>query len=427
MQMYGLGDKRQFDFSLFFALLLLWIAGIFLVYSATYVHTSGPLAGIFKSQIVWVIMGILIILAIVSIPARFYYSMSYVLYGISLLLLVLVLFTGSSAKGAGRWIVISGIRLQPSEFAKIGLLFALAHYLSKKTISLMRVSSFIMPGILILIPFLLVLRQPDLGTALVFCVMSFPMFYWAGMSLMEVFFVASPGVSIILSAIPLILAYGTTQPLGVGGAIPWGIFFVILCAALYFIRPPMIILVAVIVANLLAATSTTVLWNSVLKDYQKGRIISFINPQADPYGAGYQVIQSKVAIGSGHIFGKGYLEGTQTRLSYLPEQHTDFIFSVLGEQFGLVGSTIILMLFLFVIIRGLTTTYTIRNRFTNLVIVGSSSIIGFHVFVNISIAIGIMPVTGLPLPFLSYGGSFTLTVAILMGLILNAKVSDQDF
>ena len=117
--MYSLGDKRQFDFSLFFALLLLWIAGIFLVYSATYVHTGGPLAGIFKSQIVWVIMGILIILAIVSIPARFYYSMSYVLYGISLLLLALVLFTGSSTKGAGRWIVISCIRLQPSEFAKI--------------------------------------------------------------------------------------------------------------------------------------------------------------------------------------------------------------------------------------------------------------------------------------------------------------------
>ena len=144
-------------------------------------------------------------------------------------------------------------------------------------------------------------------------------------------------------------------------------------------------------------------------------------------GQGYQILQSKIAVGSGGVTGKGYLEGTQTRLSYLPEQHTDFIFSVLGEQFGLVGSTVILLLFLFVIIRGISTTYTIRNRFTNLVIVGSSSIIGFHVFVNIAMAIGIMPVTGLPLPFLSYGGSFTLTIAILLGLILNAKVSDQDF
>jgi len=425
--MYGLGDKRQFDFSLFFAIILLWTAGIFLVYSATYVHTTGPLAGIFKSQIAWVVMGIVIILASVSIPARFYYSVSYFIYGASLLLLVLVLFTGSTAKGAGRWVVIGTIRLQPSEFAKIGLIFAMAHYLSKKTISLSRISSFIMPGILILIPFLLVLQQPDLGTALVFCVMSFPMFYWAGMSLLEIFFVISPGISIVLSAIPLILAYGTTQQAGFSGAVPWGIFFVILCGMLYFMRPPMFVLVAVVIANLLAAASTNVLWNSFLKDYQKGRIISFINPQADPYGAGYQVIQSKVAIGSGHIFGKGYLEGTQTRLSYLPEQHTDFIFSVLGEQFGLVGSTIILLLFLFVIIRSLATSYTIRNRFTNLLIVGSSTIIGFHVFVNIAMAIGIMPVTGLPLPFLSYGGSFTLTIAILFGIILNAKVSNQDF
>lgn len=425
--MYNIGNRDQFDFSLFFAVILLWVAGVFLVFSATYVHTSGPLAGIFKSQMIWIAMGIIIILAIVSIPARIYYSLSYVIYGIALILLLYAVFTGVALKGASRWIAIGGIRLQPSEFAKLGLLLALANYLSKKTISLMHISSFIMPGILILIPFLLVLKQPDLGTALVFCVMVFPMFYWAGMSLLEIFFVISPGISIVFSAIPLILAYGTTQPLGIGSAIPWGIFFIIVCITLYVTRPPTFILVGVIVLNLLATTITTVLWNSFLKDYQKVRIISFINPQADPYDAGYQVIQSKVAIGSGHIFGKGYLQGTQTRLSYLPEQHTDFIFSVLGEQFGLVGCTIVLLLFLFIIIRALTTTHTIRNRFANLVIVGAVSVIAFHIFVNIAMAIGIMPVTGLPLPFLSYGGSFTLTVAILLGLILNAKVSNLDF
>jgi len=419
--------KGQFDFSLFFAIILLWIMGIFLVYSATNVHTSGPLSNIFKTQIIWVIMGVLIILAVLSIPMRIYYSFSYVIYGLSLLLLLYALFGGIVLKGAGRWVSIGGVRLQPSEFAKLGLLFALAYHLSRNTISLERLSSFIVPGILILVPFALVLRQPDLGTAIVFCVMSFPMFYWAGMSLLEIFFVISPGISIVLSAIPLIVTYGTTQHLGIVHAIPWGIFFVIVCLTLYFMRPRMLILTSVIVANLVAATITTVLWNSFLKDYQKVRIISFINPQADPYGAGYQVIQSKVAIGSGHIFGKGYLQGTQTRLSYLPEQHTDFIFSVLGEQFGLFGCTVILLLFLFIIIRGLTTIHSIRNRFTNLIIVGAMSIISFHVFINIAMVIGIMPVTGLPLPFLSYGGSFTLTVALLLGLILNAKVSNQDF
>ena len=419
--------KGQFDFSLFFATILLWVIGIFLVYSATYVHTSGPLSSIFRTQIIWVTMGILIILAVVSIPTRIYYSFSYVIYGFSLILLIYALFGGIVLKGAGRWISIGGMRIQPSEFAKIGLLFALAYHLSRKTLSLERISSFIMPVILILVPFILVLRQPDLGTAIVFCVMSFPMFFWAGMSLFEIFFVISPGISIVLSAIPLIVTYGTTQPLGIVLAIPWGVFFVIVCLTLYFMRPRMLILISVIIANLVAATITTVLWNSFLQDYQKVRIISFINPQADPYGAGYQVIQSKVAIGSGHIFGKGYLQGTQTRLSYLPEQHTDFIFSVLGEQFGLFGCTVILLLFLFIIIRGLTTIHSIRNRFTNLIIIGSMSIISFHVFINIAMVIGIMPVTGLPLPFLSYGGSFTLTVALLLGLILNAKVSNQDF
>lgn len=419
--------RNQFDFSLFFAALLLWIAGGFLVYSATFIHSTGQLAGIFKSQIVWIALGTLIILIIISIPTRFYFSLSYIIYGISLFLLVIVIFTGVVSKGAGRWIAFGGVRLQPSEFAKIGLLFALAHYLSKNTISLLRIKSFIMPGILILVPFVLVLQQPDLGTALVFCVMCFPMFYWAGMSLIEVCFAISPGISIILSAIPLILAYGTTEPLGIISTIPWGIFFLILCFVLYITRPPTFIIIAVIIANLFTATFTTILWSTFLKDYQKARIISFINPQADPFGSGYQVIQSKVAIGSGHIFGKGYLQGTQTRLSYLPEQHTDFIFSVLGEQFGLFGCIAILLLFLFIIIRALTTTHSLRNRFTNLVIVGSTSIIAFHIFVNIAMVVGIMPVTGLPLPFLSYGGSFTLTIAVLMGLILNAKVSNQDF
>jgi len=421
------GRKSHFDFSLFFAVILLWIIGIFLVFSATHINPNTAISGLFRSQIIWVIMGVLIILALVSIPTRLFYSLSYIIYGVSLLMLFYALVGGVALKGAERWISIGGLRVQPSEFAKIGLLFALAHYLSKNDISLIRISSFIVPGLLILAPFVFILKQPDLGTAIVFCVMSLPMFFWAGMSLLEIFFIISPVISIVLSAIPLILAYGTTQTSGIGSAIPWGIFFIVLGVVLYVTRPPTFILVGVVVANLIAATITTVIWSSFLKDYQKGRIISFINPQADAYGAGYQIIQSKVAIGSGHIFGKGYLQGTQTKLSYLPEQHTDFIFSVLGEQFGLVGCTVIILIFLFVIIRALATTHSIRNRFTNLLIVGASSIVGFHMFINIAMAIGIMPVTGLPLPFLSYGGSFTLTVAILTGFILNARVSSQDF
>jgi rod shape determining protein RodA len=418
---------RKLDTTLLFTALALWIIGLSLVYSATHIHETGPLAGLARSQVVWIAMGLCIIIIIVSIPMRFFFSFSYVFYAISLAMLLGVLISGHGAKGAERWLAIGPIKIQPSEFAKIGLMFALARYLSKHPVNISRLASFIVPGTLMAVPFLLVMTQPDLGTAMVFCAMAVPMFFWAGMPLLEIFYIASPGLSIVFSAIPLIMAFGKEASFGVGAAIPWGLFFLVICALLYFFRPNLFIVVFVILANIVSATMTNVMWNSFLKDYQKMRIISFINPQMDPFGAGYQVIQSKVAIGSGHIFGKGFLKGSQTRLSYLPEQHTDFIFSVLGEQFGLFGCTIIILLFLFLITRAIISMQHIRNRYTNLLITGSSAILAFHVFINIAMTLGMMPVTGVPLPFLSYGGSFTLTVSIFVGLLLNARISDQEF
>lgn len=420
-------NKSTFDFPLFFAALTLWLIGLALVYSATVIHESGPLVGLYKQQIIWIIMAVLVIISITSIPGRYFHAFAYVFYGMSLILLLAAIFMGVSAKGAERWIMIAGFKLQPSEFAKIGLLLALARYLSEKTVSLNKISSFIMPGLLIIVPFILVMKQPDLGTAMVFCAMALPMFFWGGLSLLEVFFIISPIISLVLSAVPLIFSYVSHHAWGILGAFPWGLFFICLCAILYFTRPALYITIGVIIANLFTATIVTVVWNSFLKDYQKMRVISFVNPQADPFGAGYQVIQSKVAIGSGHLYGKGFLQGTQTKLSFLPEQHTDFIFSVLGEQFGFIGCTVVILLFLFLVVRGFLMTQSIRNRFFNLMVVGAVSIIGFHIFVNSAMTMGIMPVTGIPLPFLSYGGSFTLTVAILIGLILNTKVSKQDF
>ncbi len=425
--MENLRKSNGFDLTLFLLALILWTIGIFLVYSATYIHESGPLAQLYRQQVIWVAMALVIILAVISIPGRIFYNLAYVLYGVSLLLLLLALAMGVSVKGAERWVVIGGFKLQPSEFAKIGLLLALARYFSEKSVSLYRLTSFIVPGILILIPFMLVLKQPDLGTAGVFCAMALPIFFWSGLALLDLFFLLSPLLSLILSALPLILSFAAEKDWGYGEAVPWGLFFLSLCALFYFMRPPVLIMAGVIVANLFTATITTVVWNTFLKDYQKMRIISFINPQADPFGAGYQVIQSKVAVGSGHIFGKGFLKGTQTKLSYLPEQHTDFIFSTLGEQFGIVGCTAVLLIFLLLIARAYSLTRNIKNRFFNLIIVGASSIIMFHVFINIAMTIGMMPVTGIPLPFLSYGGSFTLTVAILIGLMLNTKNSVQEF
>lgn len=425
--MKDLARKNRFDFSFFFAAFALWVIGFFLVYSATVIHESGPLAGLYKQQVIWILMALLVIMAIISIPGRFFYGFAYVFYGLSIILLLMALFMGVSAKGAERWIMVAGFKLQPSEFAKIGLMLALARYLSERKVSLDKISTFIIPGLLIGVPFILVMKQPDLGTAGVFCAMALPMFFWGGLSILEVIFIVSPIFSLVLSAVPLILSFGSEHGWGIVGAIPWGVFFVALCALLYFTRPSMLVMIGVVIANLFTATIITIVWGSFLKDYQKMRVISFINPQADPFGAGYQVIQSKVAIGSGSVTGKGFLQGTQTKLSFLPEQHTDFIFSVLGEQFGFIGSSFVILLFTFLIVRGYMMTQSIRNRFFNLVIVGSVSIIAFHTFVNSSMTLGMMPVTGIPLPFLSYGGSFALTVAVLVGLVLNTRMSDQDF
>lgn len=425
--MKELQKKGGFDIALALSALVLWGVGLLLVYSATYIHESGPLVNLYKQQFIWLLMAFMVIMAIVSIPGRYFYGFAYVLYGLSLLILLLALVVGVSVKGAERWIMIAGIKVQPSEFAKIGLLLALARYFSEKSVSLSKISSFIVPSLLIGVPFLLVLKQPDLGTAGVFCAMALPMFFWGGLLLLDVFYLISPLISLGLSAIPLILSYGVDKGWGMGEAVPWGLFFLALCALFYFTRPPLFIMIGVVVANLFTATITTVVWGSFLKDYQKMRVISFINPQADPFGSGYQVIQSKVAIGSGHFIGKGYLQGTQTKLSFLPEQHTDFIFSVLGEQFGFFGCTFVILLLLFFVVKAYLLTQNLKNRFFNLVVVGATTIVAFHVFVNTAMTLGMMPVTGIPLPFLSYGGSFTLTVAILVGLLLNTRVSAQDF
>ncbi|HEX7510344.1 MAG TPA: rod shape-determining protein RodA [Chitinivibrionales bacterium] len=419
--------KSEFDFLLLFLCVVAWVIGLFLVFSATHIYESGPLINSTRNQIVWVSLGLITILIITSIPTRLYYSLSYVAYGLSLLLLFYGFFTGVISKGAERWIVLGGARLQPAEFAKIGVVLALARYFSNKSLSLDRITSFFVPCILIIVPFGLIIKQPDLGSALILCAIALPVFYWAGLSIIELFFLTSPLLSLILSAVPLIMAFTSQGSMGIGVAVPWGIFFLALCTVCYITHPPRFIVVSIITLNLFTAGITTVVWNGFLQDYQKKRILSFINPQADPSGAGYQVIQSKVAIGSGHLVGKGYLKGTQTRLSFLPEQHTDFIFSVLGEQFGMMGCVAILLLFLLIITRGYMTTQYVKNRFSNLVIVGSVSLLAFHIFVNVSMTIGMMPVVGVPLPFLSYGGSFTLTIAILVGFILNARYNKQDF
>lgn len=422
--------KGKFDMMIFLIVVALWVLGNFLVYSATINDLTGDLENTFEKQLLWTGVGVVLILLIVSIPTRFYYKITPWLYYVSLGMLTLVMFGGESAKGSNRWLPIGGFRLQPSEFAKIGLLIMLARYLSKRSVSLYSIRTLLMPGLIILIPFAMVLKQPDLGTALVFVAISLPMFYWAGMKKREIFFLISPGISVILSSIPLIASFGVEDFSvmdKVRSWIPWLVFMVILVQMFRLLKPPKFLIITLLIVSVLTVVLSNIVWTKGLKDYQKDRVISFINPQADPRGNGYQVIQSMITMGSGQVTGKGYLEGTQVNLSYLPEQHTDFIYSVLGEQFGFVGSMIVLGLYLIIIVRAILATHNIRNRFANLLLVGASSMLAFHIFVNIAMVAGMMPVTGLPLPLLSYGGSFTLTISILIGIILNAKGDTENY
>jgi rod shape determining protein RodA len=428
-------EKKTIDTVFFITVILLWIIGNALVYSAVITQTSGPLAGIFKSQIIWTLMGIFVVFVMVSVPVRWYYKITPAVYAVTIILLIVVLINGSAIKGAGRWLVIGGVKIQPSEFAKIGLLLMLAYYFTKNEISLQYPKSLIMPFIIILVPFGLVVKQPDLSTTLALIAMSLPIFYWAGMPFIEIFYLVSPALSAVLAILPLIVVFVrggvmnadmdalSQTHLGVIGAIPWALFFALLCFLLFRFRIIRPFVILVVTLNLLFASLATLIWENVLNTYQKVRVISFINPQLDPKGSGYQVIQSIIALGSGKISGKGYLEGTQVNLAYLREQHTDFIFSVLGEQFGLLGCIIVILLFFLLVARALYSTRFVNERFLNIVIIGAVSLLVYHIFVNIAMVIGLMPVTGLPLPFLSYGGSFTITVSMLVGLILNANTN----
>jgi rod shape determining protein RodA len=235
------------------------------------------------------------------------------------------------------------------------------------------------------------------------------MAFFSGLSLRDLFFLATPLLSVILT-------YNNYA---------WAGLFIVLIAVIWRTRATLGSIVFWLTANIASGYAAIFVWNRILYAHQRDRILTFVDPQMDPQGAGYQVLQSKVAIGSGGFFGKGYLNGTQTNLSFLPEEHTDFIFSVIGEQFGFLGSLAVMGLFLLLMQRVLGVAVDTRSRFTALFAVGTTGILSFHVLVNISMTMGMLPVTGLPLPFLSYGGSFLISCLIMNGILINLRAHGE--
>ncbi len=393
--------SADFDLELVIPALILSVIGIFLIYSAKHYAASVAERGIWLKQIIWLFLGFCACAVVFFISLRFYEVFSYVIYFISLGTLLLILVVGSSKMGAARWLSLGGLNIQPSEFAKIATIFALARYLaySKRSIYSFR---WLAPVLgIVLLPTLLVLRQPDLGTSLVFLAILISMLFWAEVPVFYIFLIISPVISLVCAS----------------HWVAWALFFLILILVLYHLRLNFLFSVGFLLCNLAFGMITPLVWNR-LHDYQKDRIIVFLDPGKDPQGAGYQIIQSKVAIGSGSLLGKGYLQGTQTKLAFLPHQHTDFVFSVLGEEFGFVGTLAMLGLFCFLLIKAIIIAGKTRNAFASNVALGIASVLAFQMLVNVGMAVGFLPVTGLPLPFVSYGGSSMVSSWILVGLLL---------
>ena len=337
--------------------LILGILGIVFIYSAGF--DGEKINPIYQKQIVWWLIGFLGFVLAYYVDFRTLGSNAYILYALSIFILMGVLFKGRISHGAQSWINIAGFSLQPSEIMKLVMVFVLARYLSDHQLEKHRLKFLFMPFILSIIPLILIIKQPDLGTAMIFMPIIFAMVFAAG-------------------------------------------------ARLKYLINLMIV----------SAMSIPFFW-MFLHEYQKDRIRVFLNPNIDPLGAGYTIIQSKIAIGSGGLFGKGWLSGTQSQLNFLPERHTDFIFSVIGEEWGLAGTFFLIFCYFKLIQTALDITQHTRDKFGVYMVLGIVSIFTLQVVINIGMVMGVFPVVGIPLPLISYGRSSLLSFILMMGFLVN--------
>lgn len=381
-------DRRTFknlDFLFIFFLLLLLGASLLVLSTASLnVSKSQPYLYV-KTQAMWIATGIIIAVVVAAIDYQKFRRFSWWIYGLNLVLLAAVFAFGTSAKGAQRWIpVTAGFNIQPSEFAKIFIIITLADFLAKRQGKLNRFRDFIPPFLFVAVPMALIFKQPDLGTTLVFAAIFIGMMFIAG-----------------------------ANPWKFGGLLLGASLFVGVALWLHFST------------NLPGFLKFAQGIPLPMKDYQLKRLTIFMNPMADTSGDGYHIIQSIWAIGSGGMWGKGYRQGTQGQLNFLPEHHTDFIFSVIGEEFGFIGTITLLFLFAIFLLRAISIAMKSKDLYGMLVGSGVVCMFVFHILVNVGMTSGIMPVTGIPLPLISYGGSTMWTNMIGVGLLLSINLRRQ--
>ncbi len=407
---------RNFDWITFGSWAILTTIGLVAIYSAT----LGPVSQFlpehiqqnFSKQLGWVALSFCALVFIQFTAPRTFEQVSYLAYAIFLLLTISTLFIGVEVNGAKSWLEIAGVRIQTSELMKVATLMAVANYLtSRRDISAVKIGTAFFATLLIVLPAGIILLQNDTGTALVFLPMIPVMLFLSGLP---------RGVSLLMIA-PAIVGYLSliSWVMGLLSAIALAFF-------IYMIQKQPWLSVAALIVGILVVIAVNLALTEVLQPHQVNRIEAFINPQIDPRGAGWNVIQSTTAIGSGGVFGKGFLQGTQTQLRFLPEQWTDFIFCVIAEEWGLIGASVVILTLLTLLMRFMGNAISIKNPFSQLMFVGAATILFTHVLINLGSTMGLMPIIGIPLPFISYGGSAFLANTIMLGICLNAYYYQRE-
>ena len=385
---------------------LLTVYGLAMVFSAGQTDVRTPANGMWKMQIAWAVVGIIGAYVVSRASVRLVEWITVPAYALTIFLLVALLVGFGSGAGTASntsgWLTIGGHRLgQPAELAKLTVVLMLARVLSQNRVAPKSMLELWKPMLVAGAPLLLIMAQGDLGTSIVFVGIFFAMLFWAGVDWQLLLLLASPVISLIL---------------GFDARI-WGAWFLLLLALVIWYKPFLGEGISIVGANVVMGIVGPLVWEH-LKPYRQARLKVFLNPSIDPRGTGYHVIQSKIAIGSGGWFGRGYLQGPQKRLAYLPEQYTDFIFAVVGEELGFIGVALALALFLFLFLRVVRISERANESFSSLVAFGLLGSWFTHVLENIGMTIGLTPVTGIPLPFFSYGGSFMLASWVAVAILV---------
>ncbi len=360
-------------------------------------------SGNFNKQVVFIIISLVVFFIFAFIPSRLFRLFSIPFYVISLLSLVLVLILGRTVSGAKSWIDFGLIGFQPAELSKLAYVLFMSFWLSKKNVDINQPKYLAITTLFSIIPIFLILAEPDLGTVIIYSILFIGYLFWAGINIFGLFVIISPPLILFISF------FGTF-------AMMIGLILIII--ALFYFRKDVFVSLSIFISNI-AGILLFEFAIKLLRPHQQQRILTFLNPAADPLGSGYNALQAQIAIGSGGLFGRGFMEGTQTQLRFIPEQWTDFIFSVIGEEFGFLGSIIVVILFAIIFFRLLTLAQKLKNRFESFVTLGVLLTLFFHFLINIGMNIGLAPIIGIPLPFISYGGTAFLTYSAMMGLIIS--------